>query len=74
MPAELISADEESASYEIECSAGTYVRTLVETLEDAYCSELRRIAVGPFHVDRAGEEVGLEEVGALIPAAAEALR
>lgn len=72
--AELLSSDEESARYEIECSAGTYVRTLVETLEDAYCSELRRTAIGPFRVERAGEEVGLEEVGALVPAAAEALR
>ena len=34
--------------YEIECSAGTYVRTLIETLGDAYCYELRRTAIGPF--------------------------
>src|SRR5437868_9785679 len=55
--AELLEADGESARYEIECSAGTYVRTLVETLEDAYCAELRRTAVGPFRVEDAGEEV-----------------
>lgn len=61
-------------SYEIECSAGTYVRTLVETLGDAYCAELRRTAIGPFHVEDAGREVGLEQVGELVPAAAEALR
>jgi tRNA pseudouridine55 synthase len=31
------------------CSSGTYVRTLVETLGgDAYCVELRRLAIGPF--------------------------
>jgi tRNA pseudouridine55 synthase len=31
------------------CSTGTYVRSLVETLGgDAYCLELRRLAVGPF--------------------------
>ncbi len=45
--AELLSAERRVAHYEIECSAGTYVRTLIETLGDAYCSELRRTAVGP---------------------------
>jgi tRNA pseudouridine55 synthase len=60
--------------YEIECSAGTYVRTLIETLEDAYCSELRRTAIGPFEVVRAGREYNLDEVAALVPAVAEALR
>ncbi len=34
----------------IECSAGTYVRTLVSELGDAYCTALRRTAVGPFDV------------------------
>lgn len=32
--------------YEITCSSGTYIRVLVETLEDAYCSSLRRTAIG----------------------------
>jgi len=72
--AELRSHDAESAQYEIECSSGTYVRTLIETLDDAYCSELRRTAIGPFKVEDAGEEVSVERVGELIPAAAEALR
>ena len=48
--AEVLGADDGFAHYEIECSAGTYVRTLLETLEDAYCSELRRTAIGPFEV------------------------
>jgi tRNA pseudouridine55 synthase len=60
--------------YEIECSAGTYVRTLIETLEDAYCMELRRTAIGPFRIEEAGEELSVERVGKLIPAAAEAMR
>jgi tRNA pseudouridine55 synthase len=72
--AELLGGDGERAEYEIECSAGTYVRTLVETLEDAYCERLRRTAIGPFRVEDAGREYGLEQVGALVPAAAEALR
>jgi tRNA pseudouridine55 synthase len=72
--AELLESDGESAAYEIECSAGTYVRTLIETLGDAYCSELRRTAIGPFDLADAGEEVGLERIGELVPAAGEALR
>ncbi len=42
--AELLDASEELATYEIECSTGTYIRTLIETLADAYCSALRRTA------------------------------
>lgn len=72
--AELLGSDAESAEYEIECSAGTYIRTLLETLDDAYCAELRRTAIGPFQVEEAGREFGLEQVGDLVPAAAEALR
>jgi tRNA pseudouridine55 synthase len=60
--------------YEIECSAGTYVRALIETLQDAYCAELRRTAIGPFRIEDAGEEISLERVAELVPAAAEALR
>jgi tRNA pseudouridine55 synthase len=72
--AELLAHEGESAEYEIECSTGTYVRTLVETLEDAYCAQLRRTAIGPFRVQDAGEELSLERVGQLVPAAAEAMR
>jgi tRNA pseudouridine55 synthase len=38
------------AGYFIECSAGTYVRSLIADLNDAYCLELRRTAIGPFDV------------------------
>jgi len=45
----------ERAGYEIECSSGTYVRSLIADLNDAYCLELRRTAIGPFDVgDTAG--------------------
>ena len=40
----------ERAGYEIECSSGTYVRSLIADLNDAYCLELRRTAIGPFDV------------------------
>ncbi len=43
----------EQARYEIECSSGTYVRSLIEGLGDAYCLELRRTAIGPFSVSEA---------------------
>jgi len=43
----------ERAGYEIECSSGTYVRSLIADLGDAYCLELRRTAIGPFLLDAA---------------------
>ena len=72
--AELLGSGAEEASYEIECSAGTYVRTLIETLGDAYCAELRRTAIGPFRVEEVGTEVDLVRIAELVPAAARALR
>jgi len=41
---------EARAGFEIECAAGTYVRSLIADLGDAYCLELRRTAIGPFDV------------------------
>ncbi len=38
------------AAFEIECGSGTYVRSLIADLGDAYCLELRRTAIGPFRV------------------------
>jgi tRNA pseudouridine55 synthase len=70
----LVSGDDYYFEYEIECSAGTYIRTLVETLEDAYCMELRRTAIGPFRVEEAGAELSLSQVAELVPAVREALR
>ena len=72
--ADLLSSGDGHAHYEIECSAGTYVRTLIETLDDAYCSDLRRVAVGPFRVEEAGREVPISQVAGLVPAVADALR
>jgi tRNA pseudouridine55 synthase len=72
--AELLSHSGAFAHYEIECSAGTYVRTLIETLDDAYCSSLRRTAIGPFAVEEAGLELNLDQVAQLVPAVGEALR
>lgn len=41
------------AAFLIECGSGTYVRSLIADLHDAYCLELRRTAIGPFTVDGA---------------------
>jgi tRNA pseudouridine55 synthase len=38
------------AGFEIECGSGTYVRSLIADLGDAYCLTLRRTAIGPFAV------------------------
>jgi tRNA pseudouridine55 synthase len=50
-----LSRDNERAEFEIECSAGTYVRSLIADLGDAYCERLRRTAIGPFGVEEADE-------------------
>jgi tRNA pseudouridine55 synthase len=41
------------AGFRIECGSGTYVRSLIADLHDAYCLELRRTAIGPFDVREA---------------------
>jgi tRNA pseudouridine55 synthase len=38
------------AAFAIDCSSGTYVRSLIADLGDAYCLALRRTAIGPFAV------------------------
>jgi tRNA pseudouridine55 synthase len=65
--ADLLDSGPDFARYEIECSSGTYVRTLIETLGDAYCSELRRIAVGPLGVDLAGRLLSPLEALSFLP-------
>ena len=48
--------EDDRAEFEIECSSGTYVRSLIADLGDAYCEELRRTAIGPFAVEEADAE------------------
>jgi tRNA pseudouridine55 synthase len=43
--------------FEIECSSGTYVRSLIADLGDAYCEQLRRTAIGPFDVSDADPDL-----------------
>jgi tRNA pseudouridine55 synthase len=48
--------DGERRGFEIECSSGTYVRSLIADLGDAYCEELRRTRIGHFAVEQADPE------------------
>ena len=51
LPPELAPAGElPRAGFAIECGSGTYVRSLIADLHDAYCLTLRRTAIGPFDV------------------------
>jgi len=67
--ADLLWREGDRAGLELEVSSGTYVRTLVADLGDAYCEELERTAVGHFRLEDADEErvVPLEEALAFLP-------
>jgi tRNA pseudouridine55 synthase len=41
---------EAERGFVVECSSGTYIRSLVMALGDAYCASLRRTRIGPFDV------------------------
>jgi tRNA pseudouridine55 synthase len=66
---ELLWRDGDRAGLAIECSSGTYVRSLVADLGDAYCLELRRTGIGPFDVAHAHPErlLDLDEALAFLP-------
>jgi len=67
---DLLWRDGERAGFAIECSSGTYVRSLIADLGDAYCLELRRTAIRPFEVDDADDErlVPLDDALCFLPA------
>lgn len=66
---ELLERDADRARFAIDCSSGTYVRSLIADLGDAYCESLRRTRIGPFSVDDADAEriVPLEDALAFLP-------
>jgi tRNA pseudouridine55 synthase len=59
----------ERRRFVIECSAGTYVRSLISSLGDAYCEELRRTRIGPFDVADAdpGRAITLNDALSFLP-------
>lgn len=48
------------ATFELDCAGGTYVRSVVATLQDAYCEQLRRTRVGELRVEDA---VPIDQLG-----------
>jgi tRNA pseudouridine55 synthase len=56
------------AAFAIECGSGTYVRSLIADLGDAYCVELRRTRIGPFDVADAGRFLPLDDALHFLPA------
>ena len=61
--------DGDRRGFVIECSSGTYVRSLIADLGDAYCEDLRRTAIGPFEVAAADPDVivGLDAALSFMP-------
>ncbi len=66
---ELERIDQCRRRFEIECSSGTYVRSLIADLGDAYCEQLRRTRIGEFFVADADPEqlLPLNDALAFIP-------
>jgi tRNA pseudouridine55 synthase len=62
---DLLNRTDDEAEFEIECSSGTYVRSLIADLGDAYCTVLRRTAIGPFSVEEADEATPVPLAAAL---------
>jgi tRNA pseudouridine55 synthase len=61
--------EDDRAGLVIECSSGTYVRSLVTDLGDAYCEELERTAIGAFRLEDAHTDrlVPLRDALAFLP-------
>ena len=57
-------------AFVIDCAAGTYVRSLIADLGDAYCESLRRVRAGDFDVAAADPErpIGLDTALGFLPA------
>jgi tRNA pseudouridine55 synthase len=66
---ELLWREHGRAKFVIECSSGTYVRSLIMALDDAYCVELRRTRIGDFDVADASEErlIGIDDALSFMP-------
>jgi tRNA pseudouridine55 synthase len=58
---------DDAAKFVIECSSGTYVRSLIMDLGDAYCVELRRTRIGEFDVAAAETFVALDDALSFMP-------
>jgi tRNA pseudouridine55 synthase len=63
-------ADGPRRAFVIDCGAGTYVRSLIADLGDAYCESLRRTRIGRFDVAVADPDrpIGLDDALDFLPA------
>jgi tRNA pseudouridine55 synthase len=66
---EEVGRERERRQFVIECASGTYVRSLIMELGDAYCETLRRTRIGEFAVDEADPRrpVALNDALAFLP-------
>jgi tRNA pseudouridine55 synthase len=66
---EEVQRDGRRRRFAIECSSGTYVRTLIADLGDAYCEQLRRTRIGRFDVADADPErvIALDQALCFLP-------
>ena len=66
---EEVGRDGPQREFVIECSSGTYVRSLIADLGDAYCTALRRTRIGEFDVADADPDrvLSLEQALAFLP-------
>jgi tRNA pseudouridine55 synthase len=53
---EQLAVDGDRRRFVIECSSGTYVRTLITELGDAYCEQLHRTRIGHFDIAEASTQ------------------
>lgn len=63
--AERMELGEDTAVFDIDCAGGTYIRSVVATLEDAYCEELVRTRVGDLRLEDADPDRILDPLGVL---------
>lgn len=55
----------DQAVFDIDCAGGTYIRSVVGTLEDAYCAELVRTRVGELSLEDADPDLILDPLDVL---------
>jgi tRNA pseudouridine55 synthase len=63
--AERMQLDGQRATFEIDCAGGTYVRSVVATLQDAFCEELVRTRVGELRLEDADPDRIIDPLDAL---------
>lgn len=63
--AQRMALDGELATFEIDCAGGTYVRSLVGTLNDAYCQQLSRTRIADISLTDADDDVLREPLSVL---------